>query len=612
MARDRNHEHDLGILGLPGDVNPWDIRFDPTRRRHLDALGAGRFRFTVWAEPELTEAWLVVRRRDRSVKAHAMEVSGFGERFAFYRRELEVDQSIEYSFAFRTATGRPVYLVPSGISGSVERLDRFRLDPDDHLAAGVPDWAKGAVIYQIFPDRFANGDPSTDPVDVLPWTAKANSRSFHGGDLVGIERGLPYLADLGVDAIYLNPIFTSPSNHRYDTVDYFQVDPMLGGNEALASLVDAAHRRSIRVILDASFNHVHPRFFAFADLVRRGKRSEYRDWFTVDEWPIKVRVRPRRGHWSKAWIPVWQEQTGIEVETVDTPGPPVETTYEAWYGVPTMPRVDLSNPDARNFMLSVARHWIDEYGIDGWRMDVARYVDPDFWNAFRETVKQANPDAYLVAEIFGDVGDWLQGDRFDATMNYTFRSLCLSFFARGEVDGQVFLERATALAHMYGQETTLVNHNLIGSHDTPRFLTEAGGDVWRLRLATLFQLTYPGAPGLYYGDEIGMVGGDDPDCRDPFPAAPPASHPVSELIREVTRLRRTYRALREGEFVGVAAKADAVVFARGNGRSRILVAINAGSRPVYFDVPFSVVAWGDATPAPGGASIPPRSAAILR
>jgi glycosidase len=613
MASYKTHPNDTGILGLPGDVSPWDIHFDPDQRRHLER-GGRRRRFVVWAEPRIAEGWLVIRHPGGVVRSHPMTVSGRSMRFTYFVCDLEVDGPIEYSFAFRSEAGNPVYFVVSGVSGSVERIDRFRLDPTGSPAESPPAWARGALIYQIFPDRFANGDSSTDPPGVVPWGSPPAARQFQGGDLWGVTRRLGHLADLGVDAIYLNPIFSSPSNHRYDTIDYYSVDPVLGGDAALRQLVDEGHRRGIRIILDASLNHVHPGFFAFADLLRRGRRSVYRDWFVVNEWPLRLKVRKGRTEWQREWLPVWAEQVGIPIEQVSGLGPPIEPTYEAWYSVPTMPRVDLGHPDARHYMLSVARHWVAEFGIDGWRMDVARYVDTDFWDDFRSAVKDVNPDAYLLAEIFGDVSDWLQGTRFDATMNYTFRSICRAFFARGEIDGAEFLDEAQRLVHQYGWETTLVNHNLLGSHDTPRFLTEAGGEVWRVVLATVFQLTFPGAPGVYYGDEVGLEGGDDPGCRGAFPwgSAAAEHHPVGDAIRQITRIRRRHRALREGSFGAIAARGSAVAFERRSGRSRVVVVINPGPRAVRFEVGATGILWGRATLTDGRAAVPARSAALLR
>ena len=536
-------------------------------------------------------------------------------RFVDWTGRIEPDREpAGLSFAFRvTDSGLPVYLVPSGTSSSVERLDRWSLDltqpPID-----VPSWATGAVIYQIFPDRFANGRPDNNPPGTVPWGTAPQPRQFQGGDLDGIVERLDHLERLGVDALYLNPIFTSPSNHKYDTIDYLSVDPAFGGNEALGRLVEACHRLHMRVILDASFNHCHPRFFAFADLLERGAASPYREWFEVYDWPPRIRVRPASAARRELdWISHWSEQSGLTVDEVAGEGRAIEPTYDAWYGVPTMPRLQLDHPEARAYVLDVARHWLRTYDIDGWRMDVARYVDPDFWPDFRRACREVKPDAYLLAEIMGDVSHWLRGDGFDATMNYTFRSIAIDFFATDSTDGDTFLDHCTRLYGRHALATTLANHNLIGSHDTPRFLTEAGDDLWRLSLATVFQLTYPGAPGIYYGDELGMSGGHDPGCRGAMPWHELGENAgIVDTISSLTALRRRTDALRIGEFRPVTAGPDTAVFERRHGKTRLLVGFNRGAESASLAVEEAGdTLWGEGTLQGGRLSIAARSAVIV-
>ena len=315
----------------------------------------------------------------------------------------------------------------------------------------------------------------------------------------------------------------------------------------------------------------------------------------------------------KQWLPVWEQEVGLPIERLDDDGPPVETTYESWYSVPTMPRVDLSDPGARAYFLDVASYWVEEFDIDGWRMDVARYVDPDFWNDFRLAVKAVKPDAYLVAEIFGDTGAWLQGDRFDATMNYSFRSIALRFFATDELAGDALLDEAVRVLAMYPGPVTLANHNLLGSHDTARFLTAAGEKLWRLRLATVFQLTFPGAAGLYYGDEIGLSGPNDPGCRGTFPwDRLDETHPVMDTVVDLTRLRRRRHSLVKGSFHPVVGRGGLVVFERRLGRQSTIVAINRAKSARSFSAGKSLqVRWGEGTAEKGKVTIPPRAAAIL-
>jgi glycosidase len=492
----------------------------------------------------------------------------------------------------------------------VERLDRWRLA--DLAPISVPDWARGAVIYQIFPDRFAIGDPANNPPTTDPWGSPPHADRFQGGDLPGVATRLDYLAGLGAEVIYLNPIFNSPSNHRYDTIDYHQVDPYLGGNQALTELVKRAHDRGMRVILDTSFNHCHPRFFAFQDLLRNGPRSEYRDWFVVHDWPARIKVRPGAPPRALARLRQWVAEAGIEIEEAEVPGPAIETTYESWYGVPSMPRLNLANPGARRYLLEVASGWVAEAGIDGWRMDVARYVDFDFWSEFRAAVRAANPEAYLLGEFMGDARVWLQGDRFDATMNYTFRDIATSFLARSEIDAA---EAADALARLWGQypwPVTLANQNLIGSHDTPRFLTVAGGEEWRLRLATVLQLTFPGAPGLYFGDEVAMEGTEDPGSRGAFPWDPdPGRHPLVGLISGLAGLRRRHPALIRGEWRDLGSRGQVLAFERALSGRRLAIVINRGNRGRFQLPTRGRLLWGEAGLEGSQLQIGRREAAVV-
>jgi glycosidase len=311
------------------------------------------------------------------------------------------------------------------------------------------------------------------------------------------------------------------------------------------------------------------------------------------------------------------------IEKTDA-GPLVETTYEAWYGVVSMPKINLSNPETRAYFLDVARYWLREFDIDGWRMDVARHVVPDFWPDFRRATKSVKPDCYLLAEIWGDASAWLQGDMFDATMNYFFRDLCAEYFARDAMSTSDFLDGVARMLAMYAPQVMAVTHNLFSSHDTERFLHMAGGEARRLRLATLFQLTVPGAPGIYYGDEIGMTGGFDPDCRRAFPWDRPETwdHETLEMVRALTRLRKEHPALRHGEWRPVWSEGYVFAFVReAPAGERVLVAINRGETTMAVKTPVPTaqpeMLWGTVQAAPDGATLTlrdlaPWSGAVVR
>jgi cyclomaltodextrinase len=612
--RVRRYEDDLGIYGLPGDVSAWDVRFDAGDPADLEPLGDGRFRIRIHTEPGLVDGRVVVRSTDGILGVPLRPVSA--GRFVQWSATIgPLTGTAGISFAFMSAeSGRPVYVTRWGVAVAVERLDRWQIDAAQP-PVDTPDWVKGAVIYQIFPERFENGDPGNDPPGTVAWGSEPSNRVFQGGDLDGIIQRLDHIASLGVDALYLNPIFESPSTHKYDTTNYFEVDPAFGGDDALRRLVAAAHARDIRVVLDASFNHVHPRFFAFADVVAKGRKSHYVDWFVIHDWPPRIKVRRAKlAGWMKEALSSWEERTGVVVEELSGSGPAIATTYESWFGVPTMPRLALHNPEPRAHALEAAQYWLREFDIDGWRMDVARYVDDDFWPEFRRVCRAVKPDAYLLAEIVGDPTHWLSGDAFDATMNYSFRSLALGFFARGYMDGAELLDRCSRLYGRHPLAVTLVNHDLLGSHDTPRFRTVAGGALWRLELATVFQMTFPGAPGVYYGDEIGLQGGDDPQCRGAMPWDRIGRKPsLIPTITELAALRRRSPALRLGEWAPLAATANAVAYERRLGRAGYVIGINRSTRAATLDVPGSSrTLWGSGEHRSGKLHIAGRSAVITR
>ncbi|MGC8784416.1 MAG: glycoside hydrolase family 13 protein [Armatimonadota bacterium] len=411
----------------------------------------------------------------------------------------------------------------------------------------TPDWVKHAVFYQIFPDRFANGDPSNDPANVQPWGTPPTPYNFMGGDLQGILQKLDYLQELGVTAIYLNPIFQATSNHRYNTYDYFRIDPKLGTMEDFQNLLGEMHRRGMRLILDGVFNHCGRGFYPFHDVVENGEHSPYVGWFHIKKFPI----HPYDGR-KKA-------------------------NYTSWWGIRSLPKFNTDNPQVRRFLLSVARYWIEQ-GADGWRLDVPNEIDdPTFWREFREVVKSANPDAYIVGEIWKDAKQWLQGDQFDAVMNYPLRDLCVEFIVRRTIHAPAFANRLLRLSRRYPLEATQAQLNLLGSHDTPRWLTVCGGDVRRAMLGYTILFTLPGAPCIYYGDEIGMKGEADPHCRACFEWDQRRwNRRLHQHIRQLVALRRSSTVWRTGRFDVLFAQEDTLAYARWDDADVFIVVINNG------------------------------------
>lgn len=438
----------------------------------------------------------------------------------------------------------------------------------------TPDWVQDAVFYQIFPDRFARSLQVPKPANLEPWDSPPTTYGFKGGDLLGVVEHLDYLQELGINAIYFTPVFSSAANHRYHTHDYYQVDPILGGNAALTTLLKEAHRHGMRVVLDGVFNHASRSFYQFAHLLENGLASPYIDWFHAYSWPLHP------------------YPTGGEA-----PG------YDCWWGLPALPKFQTGTPAVREFLWGVAEHWMRE-GIDGWRLDVPNEIDDDeFWREFRRRVKAINPQGYIVGEIWGDARRWLQGDQFDAVMNYLFTRACLGFFAShgtglddsviggtglspvDRLDAAEFRSSVDALLQLYPWPATLAQLNLLDSHDTPRFLTAACRDDSSLRLATLFQMTIPGAPCIFYGDEIGIQGGHDPDCRQSFPWDRGLwNRSLRDYVKRCITLRHAAPVLRRGSFTSLYGQDGVFVFQRTLGDNVALVGLNAGKESASVDI----------------------------
>jgi cyclomaltodextrinase / maltogenic alpha-amylase / neopullulanase len=446
------------------------------------------------------------------------------------------------------------------------------------VSVDTPSWVRDAVFYQVFPDRFAASERVHKPGPMEPWDVPPTSHGFKGGDLLGVVERLDYLVDLGVNALYINPIFSSASNHRYHTYDYLQVDPLLGGDAALRELLDAAHARGIRVVLDGVFNHAGRGFWPFHHVLEAGAASPYRHWFHVDE----------------------RLDDGRPLQAYPAPGTPhSEHGYVAWWGLPDLPKLNTDQPEVREFLFGVAEHWL-RFGIDGWRLDVPAEIDDEaFWQEFRRRCRGVNPDAYLVGELWRTAPDWLRGDRFDALMNYALGEPILGFAGGRHLDAAViaghheysvgvhpldaqdFAGRVMELDAMYDPNVVAVQLNLLGSHDTPRLRTVLGDDLDAVRLAVLLQATLPGAPCVYYGDEIGLSGGNDPECRAGFPWDEARwDHGLRDSFRALLHLRRAEPALRDGPIRIAAAEGHALAIERGAAGGRFVVAANAGEHPV--------------------------------
>ena len=485
----------------------------------------------------------------------------------------------------------------------------------------TPKWVQDAVFYQIFPDRFARSEKNPAKFNFEDWDSAPTSHGFKGGDLYGVIEKLDYLQDLGINAIYFNPIFASASNHRYHTFDYYNVDPLLGGNEALSKLLDAAHKRGIRVILDGVFNHSSRGFWQFHHVLETGDASPYKDWFHFDPERLK-------GHKHWGAYPSPHEQRLLHQEDSLT-----AIGYRAWWNLPALPKFNTNSPAVREFLFDAAVYWV-KFGIDGWRLDVPGDIDDDsFWQEFRRRVREANPEAYITGEIWHEAQRWLQGDQFDAVMNYEITKCCLAFFPK-ELDlnilhkqanyqgvhhtirAEEFANRIDHNLGLYNPEITYAQLNLLDSHDTPRYLSCVKDDKNALKLAWLFLFTYPGAPCIYYGDEIGLNGGHDPECRKSFPWDESKwDKDLLEYAKACIALRNKHKVLRQGTYKRVYAEGNVVAYAREHDGERIITVINTADAEKTINLPLdkkAKVLLGSPAIKGDQITIPARSGVVIK
>lgn len=461
----------------------------------------------------------------------------------YYTADIPVPtRRLKYVFRVASGTGAPQWFGESGMGDKIDAiLPFFKPYLCSRDTFTIPSWAREAVAYEIFPDRFYNGNPALTPTGSVPWSSEPTPASFYGGDLPGIQAKLDYLSDLGVNLLYLTPIFTSGSNHKYNTYDYFQIDPNFGTEADLRSLVKSAHDRGIRVVLDAVFNRSGTKFAPFVDTLEKGKQSPYWDWFFIDGASV--------------------DMSQVNYETFATK-------------LSSMPKLNLANSAAESYFLKVATYWIEACDIDGWRLDVANEIDSVFWRKFRQSVKSLKPEALIIGEVWHDALPWLRGDQFDGVMNYPFRENVLDLFAKRNISTRTFAARMTKLLHQYPEQAVAASFNLLGSHDTERALTVAEDNIDRMVQMLIFLLTAPGIPMLYYGDEIGMAGGPDPLCRAGMRwAEAEQNQRLLKVVRTLTALRRQEPALQGPDLEFAPSPENALRYRRRSrdGQSEVLI-----------------------------------------
>ena len=489
------------------------------------------------AETEHFEYWIADFMNDTKRFRYAFIIEGINERILFGEKrivDITEDNEVAVTQELGNFFGMP-YLNKADV-------------------AKAPAWVKEMVWYQIFPERFANGDDALTPEGAVPWGTKPTTSCMMGGDLVGVIEKLDYLQELGITGIYFCPIFKAHSNHKYDTIDYMEIDPQFGDKETFRKLVKEAHKRGIRIMLDAVFNHAGRYSAFFQDVLKNQKNSQYKDWFYLKSFPVSVE----------------------------------KMNYEVFGFTPEMPKFNTENKECREYLLSVGEYWVREFGIDGWRIDVANEVDFVFWREFRQRVKAINPECYILGEIWFDSMPWLQGDQFDAVMDYPVCDAINDFVCRRKTTAEQFKFALNDGLVRYPKNINEVTFTLLDSHDTERVVDAAKGNLELVKLAYLLMFSYTGAPNIYYGGEFGLDGGPDPDCRKAMPwDVAVQTTPFTTFIRKLIKLRKTVPALRSSEFEWIKADkvSPVVIFRKKAGKDSVLVMLNVSEETQTVKVP---------------------------
>lgn len=460
-------------------------------------------------------------------------------------------QNLHYYFEADKKENGSEYFGANGIVGSEWEALNFEYKCQPCAVFKTPDWVKDAVFYQIFPERFFNGDPKISPPGAVSPDTLPSYGTFYGGDLEGVIKKIGHMKELGVNAIYFNPIFEAGSTHKYDASDYMKVDPHFGDDAVFARLKDTLRANGMRFILDAVFNHTGTGFWAFRDIEKNGEQSKYFDWYFVHKLPLTENGK---------------------------------ANYTCWWNFASLPKLNADNPETRAYLLDVAKTWI-ERGSNGWRLDVPNEIEHPFWKEFRQVVKTADPDAYIVGEIWRSAKDWLKGDEFDAVMNYRFRDACIEFFAQRKISSKEFIRLVGDQLRDYPMQVNFALMNLLSSHDTARFFTVARLSEARVLLAAVFQFTYLGAPSVYYGEETGMEGGKDPDNRRFMVWDKKRWHTnLFEAYRRLIRIRNENPVLRNGDIRFFNIKNSTFGFERFNGEDRLYIFINNSNENINIDI----------------------------
>ncbi len=481
--------------------------------------------------------------------------------FAYYEITLDLKDT-RLAYVFRLYEGSQAYYFSErGLTQTYDfnlsYYDFFQFPfINDADVIKVPAWTKKALFYEIFVDRFNKGDTTKDQSYItMKWGAIPTNHDYAGGDLKGIIQKLDYIKGWGFNALYLTPIFKSRSYHKYDIEDYDKVDSQFGNLDDLKALVKKAHKRDIKVVLDGVFNHCSWNLKQFQDVVKNGRASPYADWFIFKGDHLNLD----------------------------------EPNYEMFAFCKDMPKLNSSNSEVQRFVCDIGARYVKEYGIDGWRLDVSDEVSHDLWRGFRKTVKALNPDCLILGENWHDSYPFLIGDQFDGVMNYPFTKACLDGFKKPGLSAAALAGRLNGLLVREKGPINQMMLNLLDSHDTHRFFSEVDEDKDRLLAALALLLVYPGMPCVYYGTEIPLPGGYDPDSRRCFPWGQPQNGEYQKALRRLLALR-TLKPVQEGE-TRIVSKGTMLAVDRfiPDGPS-VTLYLNMGPEGAYFQADGDVVA----------------------
>ena len=475
----------------------------------------------------------------------------------YYEAQIRMDMiCLRYFFEFTDMHGEKAYYGNYEFSKEcITNIDRMFDCPQnlrEEEMFEVPEWAANKVVYQIFPSRYA----ASQPVDKELWyKAPITFTDNLHGDIRGIIDHLDYIRDLGIDVIYMTPIFKSDSSHKYDTIDYYQIDPSFGTAEDLRELVQKAHQYGMKVVLDAVFNHTGRDFFAFKDILENKEKSKYLDWYFIDKFPLDTE-----------------------------PGQAPNFKCFGYYG--GMPKLNLKNPEVEKYVTDVACYWLKECDIDGWRMDVGDEISHFFWKRFRRAIKAVKKDMLIIGEIWHYAGDFLEGDEWDTVMNYPFYLNLIDLLADDKINVSQFIQNLGYLKGRLHKNCYPLMWNLIDSHDTARFLHLCNGNKKKQHLAAAFQLLLPGMPMIYYGDEFAMPGANDPDCRrGMYWDEEYQDKEMYEWYKRLIQVRKSHACIVEGELAASVTEDEegTIVLIRKNGEETIAMIFNCSSSAKKFN-----------------------------